>query len=263
MESLLIFALTGAVAGLLAGLFGVGGGLVMVPALAFVLPHQGVPAAIAMQMAIGTSLAVISATSLSSMLAHHRKGGVVWPVFWRFAPGLAAGALAGAFVAHSLTGVVLQRIVGIGAILVSIQMFLDAKPSGERGLPGAPGLLAAGAVIGLLSALVGIGGGSLTVPFLTWCRVSIRQAVGTAAACGVPIAWAGALGFIVAGAGVAGRPAASLGYVSLNGFASLAIASVLFAPLGAYLAHRLPPKALKRAFALLLAVIGLRMLTAG
>jgi hypothetical protein len=256
METLLIFAATGIVAGLLAGLFGVGGGLIMVPALAFVLPTLGVGPAVAMQVAIGTSLAVISATSLSSMLAHHRQHGVLWPAFWRFAPGLAAGALAGAFVAHALPGSVLQRIVGSGAILVAIQMFLDRKPASDRGLPGAAGLLAAGGVIGLLSALIGIGGGSLTVPFLTWRGVPIRQAVGTSAACGVPIAWAGAGGFIAAGWSVAGRPEFSLGYVALPAFVAIAVASVATAPLGARLAHSLPPRALKRAFAALLLVIG-------
>jgi len=260
METLLIFAATGVVAGLLAGLFGVGGGLIMVPALAFVLPLQGVGPDVVMQVAIGTSLAVISATSVSSMLAHHRRQGVVWPVFLRFAPGLAAGAVAGAFVAHLLPGLVLQRIVGIGAILVAIQMFLDRKPVSDLGVPGFAGLFSAGSVIGLLSALIGIGGGSLTVPFLTWRGVPIRQAVGTAAACGLPIAWAGAAGFIAAGWSVAGRPEFSFGYVVLPAFAAIAVASVATAPVGARLAHRLPPRMLKRAFAVLLLSIGVTLL---
>ncbi len=267
METLLIFAATGVGAGLLAGLFGVGGGLIMVPALALVLPGQGVGPAIVMQAAVGTSLAVISATSLSSMLAHHRQQGVRWDVLLRFAPGLAAGAVAGAFVAHALPGLVLQRIVGIGAILVAIQMFLanpekgDARNLKIRASPFLQfELLSVGGVIGLLSALIGIGGGSLTVPYLTWRGVPIRQAVGTAAACGVPIAWAGAAGFIAAGWSVAGRPEASLGYVVLPAFAAIALASVVTAPLGARLAHRLPPQVLKRAFAALLLVIGALLL---
>jgi uncharacterized protein len=260
MEALLIFALTGAAAGVLAGLFGVGGGLIMVPALAFVLPHQGVAPAVVMQVAIGTSLAVISATSVSSMLAHQRRGGVLWPAFRLIAPGLALGAVAGALTAHALPGGVLQRIVGVGALLVAIQMFLDLQPHAARALPGPAGLLGAGAVIGALSSLIGIGGGSLTVPFLSWRGVEIRKAVGTAAACGVPIAWAGAAAFVATGWDVAGRPPPSLGYVSLNGFAGLAIASVLTAPLGARLAHRLPPRALKRAFAGLLTVVGVGLL---
>ena len=260
METLLIFAATGAAAGVLAGLFGVGGGLIMVPALALVLPWQGIGPAVVMQVAIGTSLAVISATSVSSMLAHHRRGGVLWPVFARLVPGLAAGAVAGAFVAHALPGTVLQRIVGIGAILVALQMFLDRQPASPRPPLGTAGLLGAGGVIGLLSALIGIGGGSLTVPLLSWRGVEMRQAVGTSAACGVPIAWAGAAGFMVAGAGVAGRPEWSVGYVSLAAFAAIAATSVLAAPLGARLAHRLPPKQLKRGFAALLVVIGISLL---
>jgi uncharacterized membrane protein YfcA len=261
METLLIFAATGAAAGLLAGLFGVGGGLILVPALALVLPWQGVGPDVVMQVAVATSLAVISATSVSSMLAHHRRGGVLWPVFARLVPGLAAGAVAGAFVAHALPGPVLQRIVGAGAILVATQMFLDRKPRVQAGLPGPAALVGAGGVIGLLSALIGIGGGSLTVPFLNWRGVEMRQAVGTSAACGVPIAWAGALGFIVAGWSVAGRPEPSLGYVALPAFAGIAAASVLVAPLGARLAHRLPPKQLKRAFAGLLVVVGVLLLS--
>ncbi|HUS24191.1 MAG TPA: sulfite exporter TauE/SafE family protein [Candidatus Binatia bacterium] len=264
MTSLPLFLVTGAVAGLLAGLFGVGGGLIMVPALAALLPRVGVAESVIMQMAIGTSLAVISATSISSMLAHHRRGGVLWPVFLRFAPGLALGALAGAWAAHLLPGIALRRIVGGGALIVALQMALDARPAasddGDAGGPATLALLAAGSVIGALSSLVGIGGGSLTVPYLTWCRIGMRQAVGTAAACGVPIAWAGAIGFIVAGWDVPGRPAGSLGYVSTSGFLGLAGASVLCAPLGARLAHRLPPKLLKRAFALLIAGIGVGML---
>jgi uncharacterized protein len=260
MEALLIFLATGVATGLLAGLFGVGGGLIMVPALALLLPRYGVGPEVVMHLAIGTSLAVISATSVSSMLAHHRQQGVLWPAFKLLAPGLAAGAIAGAFVAHALTGQLLQRIVGAGALLVAAQMALDRKPAAERALPGPAGLFGAGGVIGLLSALIGIGGGALTVPFLTWHSVGIRQAVGTSAACGVPIAWAGAIGFMVAGAGVAGRPELSVGYVSLPGFGALAVASVLTAPLGAHLAHRLPPRALKRAFAALLVGVGVMLL---
>jgi len=270
METLLIFVATGAVAGLLAGLFGVGGGLIMVPALALVLPWQGLGPSVVMQVAIGTSLAVIAATSVSSMLAHHRRGGVLWPVFARVAPGLAAGALAGAFVAHALPGLVLQRIVGTGAILVAIQMSLDRGKKGDATLFGgelekrvaSPSLLfGAGSVIGLLSALIGIGGGALTVPFLSWRGVEMRQAVGTSAACGVPIAWAGAAGFMLAGAGVAGRPEWSVGYVALPAFAGIAVASVLAAPFGARLAHHLPPQQLRRAFAALLVLIGMLLLT--
>lgn len=259
MDALLIFLATGAVAGILAGLFGVGGGLVMVPALALLLPARGVADAIYMQVAIGTSLAVIALTSLSSTAAHRRRGAVDGAVFARFAPGLAAGALAGAWIADLLTGRTLERIVGAGALLVAAHMAFGRMPA-ARGAARPAELLAAGGVIGTLSALVGIGGGSLTVPYLSWRGLAIHRAVGTAAACGVPIAWAGAAGFVIAGWGEPGLPPWSLGYVSLAGFAGIASASVLTAPLGARLAHRLPPARLKQAFAALLFVIGLRML---
>lgn len=259
MESLLIFLATGAVAGLMAGLFGIGGGMIMVPALALLLPKSGVDPNIVMQVAIATSLAVIAATSVSSAWSHHRHDGVLWPVFRALTPGLVTGSVLGALVADLLPGRVLAAIVGVGALLTAAQMFADRKPKTQRGLPGAAGLTAAGGVIGLLSSLIGIGGGSLTVPFLSWRSVEIRKCVGTAAACGVPIAWAGTVGFIVAGWDVS-LPGPHLGYVSLTGFAGMAMASVACAPLGARLAHGLPPRTLKRAFAVLLTGIGLHML---
>lgn len=259
LTTVLIYLATGIAAGVMAGLFGVGGGMIMVPALALVLPTQGIAPAVTMQVAIATSLAVISATSISSMLAHHRRDGVLWPVFRRMAAGLALGAMAGAFVADRLESPFLAQIVGVGALLTALQMFLDLKPAQQGTLPGA-GLAAAGGVIGILSSLIGIGGGSLTVPYLSWCGIAIRQAVGTAAACGVPIAWAGAIGFMIAGAGEPGRAVWSLGYVDLAGFAGIAIASVAAAPFGARLAHALPPRVLQRCFAALLLVIGIHML---
>ncbi|MDD3761816.1 MAG: sulfite exporter TauE/SafE family protein [Nevskiales bacterium] len=267
MEQILIFLITGAVAGILAGLFGVGGGLIMVPALAFVLPGLDVPKSVYMQVAIGTSLAVIAVTSISSTLAHHRRSGVEWRVFARFAPGLAVGAVLGAFVADMLSGPTLKRIVGIGACLVSVQMaiksFAHAGTEPAHGTrPHAGELAGVGGVIGLLSAVVGIGGGSLTVPYLSWRGLPVQRAVGTAAACGVPIAWAGAAGFVVSGLDASGIPAPHLGYISLAAFLGIAVASVSCAPLGAHLAHRLSPRVLKQLFALLLAGVGLRMLLA-
>lgn len=262
MEQLVIFLATGAIAGVLAGLFGVGGGLIIVPALAWLLPRHGVDASVVMQLAIGTSLAVISATSISSTLAHHKRSGVLWPILLRIAPGLVIGAIAGGFVADILSGGTLKKVVGIGAILVSLQMWLDLKPQTPRAPKplGSGELLSAGGVIGILSALIGIGGGSLTVPYLSLRGISMREAVGTAAAAGMPIAWAGTIGFMWAGYGQPNLPPDTLGYVSLAGFVGIASASVFTAPIGARLAHKLPPKVLKRAFALLLFSIGVGML---
>ncbi len=262
LSHLLVFLVTGACAGVLAGLFGVGGGLIMVPALAFVLHASGVSDAVYMQVAIGTSLAVVSATSISSTLAHHRRKGVAWQVLLRFGPGLALGAIIGAYIADTLSGDALRRLVGGGALLVALRMIFSSNSTStvDQLRAGAAELSFVGLVIGALSSLVGIGGGSLTVPYLSARGLSVHRAVGTAAACGVPIAWAGALGFVLAGWDATGVPTPHLGYVSLSAFAALAVASVTFAPLGAKLAHSLSPIILKRAFAALLIVVGLRML---
>ncbi len=260
METLFVFLLTGAAAGLLAGLFGVGGGLIVVPALAFILPGLGTSPEVVMHSAIGTSLAVIGLTGISSTRSHHARGGVIWPVFWKLAPGIVVGSLIGATVAHLVSSEVLKRCVGFGALLIAIQMLIDAAPKATRSTPGALGLGLVGTLIGGLSALIGIGGGSLTVPYLNACNIDMRRAVGTSAACGIPIAWAGAVGFAVNGWGVPGLAPWSLGYVDLAAFAGIAAMSVFTAPLGARLAHGLSPKLLKRAFALFLAGISARML---
>ncbi|MDD3448204.1 MAG: sulfite exporter TauE/SafE family protein [Gammaproteobacteria bacterium] len=260
METLLIYLVVGAFAGVLAGLFGVGGGLIIVPALAFTFQAQAVDPAVLMHVAIGTSLATIVVTSLSSVRAHHRRGAVLWEVFRRLTPGIVVGALLGAAVADLLPGDWLRRIFALFVLTIAAQMGFGLKPAPHRGLPGAPGMFGAGGVIGSISAIVGIGGGSLTVPFLTWCNVEMRNAVATSAACGLPIAVAGAAGFIFQGWGEAALPAWSSGYVYWPAFAGIAVASTAFAPLGAKLAHSLPGAKLKRIFAIFLAVIGLRLL---
>jgi uncharacterized membrane protein YfcA len=262
VTELLIYLLLGAVAGVVAGMLGVGGGLIIVPVVAAVLFQHGVAPDLVMPLALGTSLATIILTSLSSVRAHHARGAVLWPTVVRLAPGIVLGAWLGAWVAHGLRGDALRIIFGLFALAVAAQMALNVKPSAHRQLPGTVGTGAAGGVIGFVSAIVGIGGGSLTVPFLLYCNVAMRNAVGTSAACGLPIALAGAAGFIWNGWGVAGLPAGSLGYLYLPAFGGVAAASMLFAPLGARLAHRLPADRLKRIFAVLLAFIGLRMLWA-
>ena len=261
MEYLPFFLATGALSGLLAGLFGVGGGLTTVPILALILSAQGFPAEHVMQVAIGTSLAVIALTALSSTRAHHAHGAVRWRLLAWLAPGLVAGALLGAWTAHGISSDWLARIVGIGALAVALKLILQPDPRMRTGAPNGAVLTAAGGVIGWASALIGIGGGSLTVPFLRLYGLEMRQAVGTSAAGGIPIAWAGAAGFIVTGTQVDGLPGGHWGYVSLPGFAAVATASVLLAPVGARLAHRLPQQWLQRAFAALLLVIGVTMLS--
>lgn len=264
MENLLIYLATGTVAGLLAGLFGIGGGMVMVPALAIVLTGQGVSPTIVMHIALGTSLAVIALTSISSTLSHHRRGGVRWDALRWYGPALAIGALLGAFVADALPGTALRKLVGVSSLLIALQMAFDYRFGAldSLGPPRHPELGIAGGIVGLLSSLIGIGGGSLTGPYLALRGFEMRQSVGTAAAGGIPIAWAGAIGYIVAGWQEPGVPGPALGYVSGSAFAGLAVASTLVAPLGARLAHHLSPRKLQLAFSGMLVLVAFEMLRA-
>ncbi|OGI42969.1 MAG: hypothetical protein A2150_04075 [Candidatus Muproteobacteria bacterium RBG_16_64_11] len=260
LEILLAYLAVGAFAGTLAGLLGVGGGLVIVPALVVILQLQGLTDAVIVHLAIGTSLATIALTSLSSIVAHHRRGAVRWPVVRALAPGIVIGALLGAAIAEALPGTALRGVFGVFELGVALQLALDRKPAPHRRLPGGIGMTLAGGVIGAVSGIVGIGGGTLTVPFLAWCNVALRQAVATSAACGFPIAVAGAAGFMAMGWNDPRLPAGAGGYVYWPAFAGIALASVLFAPLGARLTHALPVPLLRRFFALFLAVLGVKML---
>ena len=255
-----LYILLGMAAGLLAGLLGVGGGLIIVPALAAIFVHLQYPPEVLMHMAIATSLATIVVTSIVSAWAHHRHGAVLWPVVAKLIPGILLGAIAGAWLAGQLPTSSLRIAFGVFEILVAIQMGLSLRPLASRHLPQHAGMTMAGGVIGAVSALVGIGGGTLTVPFLYWCRVAMRQAVATSAACGLPIAIAGMAAYIMLGWDVTGLPVRHLGYIDLLAWLWIAVGSILFAPLGAKLAHRLPVTILKRIFAVLLFIIGVRML---
>ncbi|MCY1211574.1 Sulfite exporter TauE/SafE [compost metagenome] len=255
-----LYLVLGACAGVLAGLFGVGGGMIIVPVLVFSFTAQGFDPGILTHLAVGTSLATIIFTSLNSVREHHRKGAVRWPVFVWMAIGILIGAGLGSMTAAAIQGPMLQRIIGVFAILVAIQMGLELKPKASREVPGKPGLTLAGGVIGWASAIFGIGGGSLTVPFLTWRSVPIQQAVATSAACGLPIAAASALSFMALGWHNPGLPPYSLGFIYLPALVGIAATSMLFARFGARLAHRLSPRLLKRLFALLLLSVGLNFL---
>ncbi len=247
-------------AGLLAGLLGVGGGLVIVPLLVVSFARQGLPAASLMHLALGTSMASIVFTSLSSLRAHDRRGAVDWSIVRRITPGILAGTFFGAWVASRLATDFLKWFFVCFLYLVAVQMLLDRKPRAAREIPGAAGTSAVGGAIGLVSSLVGIGGCSLSVPFMTWCNIPVHRAIGTSAAIGLPIAVAGSAGYVVNGIGAPGLPPHTLGYVSLPALAGLVVASMSTAPLGARLAHSLPVPRLKRVFALLLVVMGTRLL---
>jgi uncharacterized membrane protein YfcA len=257
---LVIYFLLGGGVGLLAGLFGIGGGGVMVPVLASLFAAQGFLPEHRLHLALGTSMAAIVPTAVSSLMAHHRRGAVLWGVVARFAPGVLIGTFAGTFLAARLPTKPLAVFFAAFMGFVAFKMARDAKPHPARGLPSAPALAGVGAGIGGVSALVAIGGGSLTVPFLSWCNVRLQVAIGTSAAVGLPIALTGALGYAINGHGIAGLPSATLGYVYWPAALALAAASSFTAPVGARLAHRLPVKSLKRLFALLLLALSLHML---
>ena len=260
MEFWLFYLLTGIVAGFLAGLLGVGGGLVIVPVLTFIFTAQHFPASHILHLALGTSLASILFTSVSSLRAHHAHGAVNWQLVRGVTPGILAGTFLGTVLAAQLSSNFLKGFFVMFVYYVATQMLLNIKPKPTRQLPGWGGLFGAGSIIGGVSSLVGIGGGTLSVPFMTWCNIKMHQAIGTSAAIGFPIALAGAAGYIVNGLGTAGLPEYHLGFVYLPALAGLVLASVLTAPLGARLAHRLPVPQLKKIFAALLYVLGTRML---
>ena len=257
---LLAYLITGAVAGLLAGLLGVGGGLVIVPALAWLLAGYHMPDGHLMHLAVGSSLAAIIPTALSSLLAHQRRGSVRWPVVRAVLPGILAGALGGAWLARQVSSPGLALCFGLFEVLVALQLFFAVKPAAHRGLPGTSGMTVAGVIIGVVSALLGIGGGTLTTPFLLWNGIDIRHAVGTSATCGLPIALAGATGFAFSGQAVMAGHAWTTGFIYWPAVAGIVVASVPLAPLGTRLAHHLPRRHLQRVFALFLLLVGLKML---
>ncbi len=260
LSFLLGYLVFGAAAGIIAGLLGVGGGIVVVPALYFFFTAQGFPHEIVMQMALGTSLASIIFTSVSSSVAHQRRGAVDWAVVKSIAPGILIGTFAGAFLAARLSTGFLKGFFVVFLYYVSTQMLLNIKPKAHRQTPGAGGMFGAGSVIGLVSSLVGIGGGTMSVPFLVWCNMAMHTAVGTASAIGFPIALAGTLGYVINGLGVASVPSLSLGFINLPALLGIVSVSVLTAPYGAKLAHSLPVPSLKRVFAFFLLVTATKML---
>ncbi|OQX08712.1 MAG: hypothetical protein BWK76_23230 [Desulfobulbaceae bacterium A2] len=255
-----LYLAVGAVAGVLAGLLGIGGGLVIVPMLVFCFGWQGISQDSIMHVALGTSMASIIFTSVSSFMAHHRRGAVTWTVVRRIVPGILIGTFLGTVVASRLSTTFLKVFFVLFLYYVAAQMLLNKKPAAARELPGTGGMFGAGSLIGVVSSLVGIGGGTLSVPFMVWCNIPLHQAIGTSAAIGFPIAIAGTAGYILNGWQASGLPPWSWGYIYLPALAGIVGASVLTAPLGVRLAHSLPVARLKRFFALLLLLVATRML---
>ncbi|MEY4909008.1 MAG: hypothetical protein RL260_2726 [Pseudomonadota bacterium] len=236
--------------GFLAGLLGIGGGMLMVPFMTLILSARGVDAALAVKMAIATSMATILFTSISSVRAHHKRGAVRWDIVRTLAPGIVLGGLlAGAGVFALLKGTTLALVFAVFVAFSATQMLLDRKPAPTRQMPGTAGSLGAGGVIGFLSGLVGAGGGFISVPFMGWCNVAMHNAVATSAALGFPIALANTVGYVIGGWSMPSPLPGALGYLWLPGLAVIATASVTTAPFGARTAHAMNVKQLKKVFA--------------
>jgi len=260
LPTMIAMLATGACAGILAGLLGVGGGIVIVPVLYFVLQGLGVSPATAMLVATGTSLLVIVPTSISSMRAHHKRGNVDWALIKRWWPWMVIGVIAGSSVALRAKGLLLSTVFGVVAILVALNMLLRAKsPPLARQLPGAVGQGSMAGGIGFFSVMMGVGGGTIGVPLLTACNYPSHRAVGTASFFGLLISIPGALAMLFAST-PADAPEGMIGAVNLPGFALIVPLTVLLAPVGAWLGSKLDAVMLKRVFAVFLCISGGRML---
>jgi uncharacterized membrane protein YfcA len=244
--------LMGACSGFLAGLLGIGGGMIMVPFMTFILTAKGVPADYVVKVAVATALATICFTSITSVWAHHKRGAVLWPVVRKLVPGILLGSVIGSQIAVAMPAKILSIVFALFVAFAATQIFLDRKPTASRTLPGWLGMFGMGTAIGSVSSVVGAGGAFITVPFMTWCNIKIHQAVATSAAIGFPVALAGTLGYAISGSQLPDMPPGSLGYVYLPGLLFISLTSMWTAPLGARTAHRMDIRPLKRVFAVML-----------
>ena len=260
MEWYAAYLLLGATTGFLGGLFGIGGGTILVPVLLLLFDAQHFPASHAMHLALGTSMATIIFTALASLLKHHQHGAVNWSVVYRITPGILLGAAIGAAFASQISPRILGIIFSLFVLGAALQILLDARPKPGRQLPGIPGMTAVGILTGWISSLVSIGGGTVAIPFLLWCNVPIRNAIGTSAAIGFPVAIGGTLGYAATKVDLGSLPGPHLGFIFLPALAWTALASVTTAPLGAKAAHRLQVGLLRKLFAVLLLVLAAKLL---
>jgi uncharacterized membrane protein YfcA len=261
LEIFLYCAPFGILSGIISGLLGVGGGIIIVPFLAWVFTYHGMPAETIMQTAIATSLTSIIITASSAILAQHRRGAIDWKTVKILTPGIAIGAWFGADLAHLLSSHVLAVVFGAFLLVSGIRMALNSKPKPHRELPKPFPLGIVGGIIGTLSTVLGIGGGSLTVPYMVWNNVKMKKAVALGSACGLPIALFGALSFLVIGLQASNLPVGNIGYINLPAFVGISVTSLFSATLGVHLAHSLPTKTLKKAFSIILIIVGIRMLS--
>ena len=260
MESVWIYLTLGAFVGFFAGMLGVGGGFTLVPVLALVFAARGFPAEHVVHLALGTSMATILFTSASSVRSHHRRGAVNWEIVKRLAPGVMIGTFTGAMIVSHLNSTVLSLLFTAFVYYAATRLLLNRKPQASSTLPGTMGMSLAGAVIGAMSSVAALGGAVLTVPFLVKRNVLVHEAIASAAAVGWPLAFAGAVGFVVSGYGKSDLPANSLGYVYLPALMFIVATSMLTAPLGAAAAHRASGGTLRTIFAILLYLLATKML---
>ena len=260
MEWWLAYAAVGAGVGFFAGMLGIGGGAIQVPLLVWLFEAQGLPKPHILHMAVGTAMASILFTSVSSVRAHALRGAIRWDIGWKMTPGILAGGLVGSAIAAYIPASVFAALFALVIYIAATNMLLDTKPKPSRSAPGLLGTSLAGFVISALSAFAAIGGAFLSIPFMLWCNVPLLSAIGTAAMIGFPIALSGTVGFVATGLRQTGLPAYSVGFVYLPALAGVVAASMLMAPVGAAAAHRMPTKWLKRVFAILFYVLATKML---
>ena len=261
IQWIIAFLLLGSIVGFMAGLLGIGGGGIMVPVLTTLFLYQGIAIENVVHLALGTSMASIIMTSLSSLRAHHAKQAVIWPIVKRMSLGIVLGTFLATYLASRASTLYLALFFASFMAYVSLQMFLNKKPKPSRTLSGKTGLFFAGSGIGAISALVSIGGGSLTVPYLTWQNIEIKKAIGTSAAIGLPISIAGTLGYLINGTSLSSTDQYTFGFVYLPAVVLISIASFITAPYGVKLVHKLPVSMIKKVFAILLIILSLKMIS--
>lgn len=260
MEWLLAYMLLGTIAGFMGGMFGIGGGTILVPLFLWLFEAQHFPAEHTMHLALGTAMATILFTSLASLRKHHQHGAVDWQIVRTITPGILAGTALGAVSAALVSPHFLMIFFALFVYFAAAQILLDIKPHAGRNLPGMNGIRLFGTFTGWLSSLVSIGGGTVVIPFLIWCNVSLRRAIGTASAIGFPIAAGGTIGYILIGLHLPALPELHLGFIYLPALFWAALASVITAPMGAKTAHRINVSSLRKGFAILLLVLATKLL---
>src|SRR5258706_1326291 len=260
MEWWIVYLLMGLFVGFFAGLLGIGGGLILVTLMVYMFTLQGFPADRLLHLALGTSIASIVFTSISSLLAQHKHGAVRWDILRMVIPGLVIGTLLGTVVADLLKSKYLAIFFVIFVYCAAVQMFANVKPKPTRQLPGKAGLTAVAVIVGIVSSLVGVGGGVMTIPLMSLCNVPMRQTIGTSAALGLPIALAGTVGYVVLGLGKDHLPPLSVGYIYLPALIGIVIGTFVTVPWGAKAAHAMPVPRLKKIFAVILFILATKML---